>query len=53
MVIEDALQVLTKAGANQAIVTKDGKSIGSVELNKMIFAMARPNDKIGQLGTYR
>ena len=53
MVLEDALQIISKAGANEAIVTEDGKSVGSAELDKMIVAIARPSEKTGQKGTYR
>ena len=53
MVLEDALQILSKAGVFEATVTEGGKSIGSVELGKMTTAIARPREKAGQSDTYR
>ena len=53
MILEDALQMLSKAGVFEATVTEDGKSIGSVELNKMTSAIARPREKAEQSATYR
>jgi len=53
VVLEDALQILSKAGVFEAVVTEDGKSIGSVELAKMTTAIARPREKVEQSGTYR
>ena len=52
MVIEDALQVLSNAGATTAIVTHNAKSVGSVEVHKMIAALARPKVGTGRTGTY-
>jgi len=53
MVIEDALQVLSQAGTNTVIVTKDGKPLGSVRLDKMLAAIARPKSGTSRSGTYR
>ena len=53
MILEDALQILSKAGVFEATVTEGGKSIGSVELGKMTTAIARPREKAGQSDTYR
>ena len=53
MVIEDALQVLSAAGDSTAIVTHDAKTVGSVDRDKMIAALARPNLGKGRIGTYR
>ena len=46
MVVDDALQVLSKAGTTSAIVTENDKPVGSVVLDKLIAAVARP--KIGE-----
>jgi glycine betaine/proline transport system ATP-binding protein len=53
MVIEDALQVLSQAGTNTVIVTKDGEPLGSVRLDKMLAAIARPKSGTSRSGTYR
>ena len=53
MVIEDALQVLSAAGDSTAIVTHDAKTVGSVDRDKIIAALARPNLGKGRIGTYR
>ena len=53
MVIEDALQLLSAAGDSTAIVTHDAKAVGSVDRDKMIAALARPNLGKGRIGTYR
>jgi glycine betaine/proline transport system ATP-binding protein len=42
MVIEDALQVLMSAGATTATVIQDSQPLGSIELDKMVAALARP-----------
>ena len=52
MVIEDALQVLSKAGATTAIVTHNAKPIGSVDLNAIIAALTRPTDGDSRTETY-
>ena len=52
MVIEDALQVLSKAEATTAIVTHNSKPVGSVDLNTIIAALTRPNDGSGRTGSY-
>ncbi len=46
MVVDDALQVLSKAGTNSAIVTDYDKPVGSVGLDKLIAAVAKP--KVGE-----
>ena len=40
--IEDALQILVGASVSEAKVSSDGKTIGSVSLDRMIAAIARP-----------
>jgi glycine betaine/proline transport system ATP-binding protein len=52
MIIEDALQIISKSGASKAIVTEDGKPIGSVELGRMIEAIARPNNNTEETANY-
>ena len=52
MVIEDALQVLSKADATTAIVTHNAKPVGSVDLNTIIAALTRPIDDSGRTGSY-
>ena len=52
MVIEDALQVLSKAEATTAIVTHNAKPVGSVDLNTIIAALTRPDDGSGRTGSY-
>ena len=52
MVIEDALQVLSKAEATTAIVTHNAKPVGSVDLNTIIAALTRPIDGSGRTGSY-
>ena len=52
MVIEDALQVLSKAEATTAIVTHNSKPVGSVDLNTIIAALTRPIDGSGRTGSY-
>ena len=46
MVVDDALQVLSKAGTNSATVTENDKPVGSVVLDKLISAVAKP--KVGE-----
>ena len=50
--IEDALQVLSKAGTTTAIVTHNAKPIGSVDLNAIINALTRPIDGDSRTETY-
>ena len=52
MIIDDALQIISKSGLSKAIVTEDGKPIGSVEIGRMIEAIARPNDNTDETATY-
>lgn len=52
-VIENALQVLSKSSATTAIVTDEGKPIGSVTLEGMISAIARRNNVKNNNGQYR
>ena len=42
MVIEEALQIATANDNKPLIVTEDGKAVGSVTLEAMIAAIARP-----------
>ena len=49
-VIEDALQVLNQSGEKSARVMQDGEVIGSVTLEQMITAIARP--EFGESKTY-
>ena len=53
MVLEDALQIISNAEVSEAIVTENGKTIGSVKLGRMITAIARPSEKTGQITNYR
>ena len=52
MVLEEALQIISNARVHEAIVTEDGKAIGSVELGRMISAIARPSERTGESTTY-
>lgn len=52
-VIEDALQILTQADADSAIVTQDGKPVGNVTLNAMIAAVARRKGPENSEAVYR
>ena len=51
-VIEDALQVLNQSGEKSARVVQDGEVIGSVTLEQMITAIARPEFGDGESKTY-
>ena len=53
MILEDALQIISNAEVSEAIVTENGKTIGSVKLGRMITAIARPSEKTGQITNYR
>lgn len=53
MVIEDALQVLNQSGEKSAKVMQDGEVIGSVTLEQMITAIARPGNGDGEKISYR
>ena len=53
MILEDALQIISNAEVSEAIVTENGKNIGSVKLGRMITAIARPSEKTGQITNYR
>ena len=53
MMLEDALQIISNAEVSEAIVTENGKNIGSVKLGRMITAIARPSEKTGQITNYR
>ncbi len=44
-VIEEALPVLSAEHAEHAIVTKDGKAVGTASLDAMIQAIARPKNQ--------
>lgn len=52
MVVDDALQVLSKAGTNSAIVTEYDKPVGSVGLDKLIAAVAKPKVGEARSGNY-
>ena len=46
--IEDALQMLSSAGGDSGtVVDGDGKTIGRIEMNNAIAAMARPERNRG------
>ena len=51
-VIEDALQVLNQSGEKSARVMQNGEVIGSVTLEQMITAIARPEFGDGESKTY-
>ncbi len=51
-ILEDALNALSKSGVSIAIVTDDGSPVGSVELNKIIEAIVRPNSTTDELSNY-
>lgn len=51
--IEDALQTLSDAHTETAIVTRDGASIGTASLQAMIKAIARPNAEKKGIESYR
>ena len=52
MVLEQALQVMSEAGATAAGVTHNGESIGSVDLNTIIATITNPLDQKRHTGTY-
>ena len=45
MVLENALQVISEAGATTAIVTQNSEPIGSVDLNTIVNTMTNPPDE--------
>ena len=51
-VIEDTLQVLNQSREKSAMVMKDGEVIGSVTLEQMITAIARPEFGDGESKIY-
>ena len=51
-ILEDALQIISKSGSKSAVVTKDGESVGSVEINKMIDAIVRPDKTSEEVSNY-
>ena len=53
VIIEDALQTVSKSGSNGAIVIKDGKKIGTVSLTDMIMAIARSTKNTDSDTVYR
>jgi glycine betaine/proline transport system ATP-binding protein len=53
VVVDDALQVLSKAGTKKAIVTENEKPVGSVGLDALIAAVAKPKVGTARSGTYR
>ena len=44
--------MFSKSGVSSAIVTDDGNPEGSVELNKMIDAIVRPNSTKEEFSNY-
>ena len=53
VIIEDALQTVSKSGSSGAIVVKDGKKIGTVSLTDMIMAIARSTKNTDSDTVYR
>jgi len=53
MVIDVAMQELSKAKAKSATVVDNGKIVGSVTMDAMIKAIARPEGKAKGIETYR
>jgi glycine betaine/proline transport system ATP-binding protein len=53
VVVEEALQIISSAKAKTAIVTDKGKPVGSVTLDDMIAAIARPEPGDKGIETYR
>ena len=53
IIIEDALQIVSQSGSNGAIITKDGKKIGTVSLTDMIMAIARSHKNTASDTVYR
>ena len=51
-ILEDALKAFSKSGVSSAIVTDDGNPVGSVELNKMIEAIVKPNSSKEEVSNY-
>jgi len=52
-VIDTAMQALMKAKAESAVVTEDGKAVGSITMEAMIQAIARPEGKSKGIESYR
>ena len=53
MSIEEALQALSSADAKSAVVTENDKAIGSITMDQMIAAIARPSAENKGSGQYR
>ena len=53
IVLEDAIQILNQSGEKTAIVTQEKKIIGSVDLEQMIAAIARPSNEHSTSIPYR
>ena len=51
-ILEVALQIVSKSGSTRAVVTEEGESIGSVEINNMINAIVRPKVKTEEALNY-
>ena len=51
-ILEDALQIISKSGAKSAVVTKDGESVGSVGITRMIDAIVRPDKTSEEASNY-
>ncbi len=47
MAIEDALQIMIKTGSTKAIVVDNTEAVGSVSLDKLVPALARPEISAG------
>ena len=52
MILEDALQIISKSGASKGIVTENGAPIGSVEISRMIDAIVKPEEKTEETSSY-
>ena len=53
IVIEEALQILSKESTDKAIVVKNGKPVGSVTMDTMIAAIARRKSGKNGEGAYK
>ncbi len=53
MVIDEAMQALVKENAEVATVTEDGKAVGSITMEEMIHAIARPEGSDKGIESYR
>ena len=53
VIIEDALQIVSKSGSNGAIIVKNGQKQGTVSLTDMIMAIARAEKNTDSEAVYR